>query len=163
MEGEALIKDGEQKSKEHPSPKPMVRPETELVRELFSISGSEALKRVLDLDDPDRIIQEMNRVDFFWLVKKIGEEDSLPLLNMASPEQWEYLLDMELWQRDRIDLDQATDWLGRMRQADPGRFVGWLLSHGESLAYYYFFKNVHVEVRNKDEAYDLTNKFITLN
>ena len=132
------------------------------MKEIISASGKEAINRILDLDHPERMIQGMNRVDFFWLVKKIDEEESPALLKMASPEQWGYLLDMELWQRDRLDLNQAAQWLGKLHQADPERFVGWLLSEGESLAYSYFFKNLQVEVRNKDEAYDLSDDFTTL-
>jgi len=140
---------------------PVVDRGTELVKELISASGKEAVNRILDLDHPERMIQGMNRVDFFWLVKKIGEEESPELLKMASPEQWGYLLDMELWERDRLDLEQAAQWLGRLHEADPDRFAGWLLGEGESLAYFYFFKNLQVEVRNKDEAYDLSEDFIT--
>jgi len=162
MEEKKGIIPAAEESDRHSILEPVAGRATELVRELISASGREAINRILDLERPERMIQGMNRVDFFWLVKKIGEEESLPLLKMASLEQWEYLLDMDLWQRDRLDLPLAAEWFGRLHQADPERFLVWLVREGESLADLFFFKNLHVEVRNKDEAYDLGEEFITL-
>jgi hypothetical protein len=103
----------------------------------------------------------MSRVDFFWLLKKVGEDDALPLLQMASDEQWQHVLDMELWNKDRVDLHQAFLWLARLQQADVRRLARWLCGEGEFFAYFYLSKNIKVEVRRSDEVYDLSDGFIT--
>ena len=100
--------------------KGLVESVTKAAREGFSLSGSVALDRILALENPEEFVRNMAHVDFYWLVKKIGEEDALPVLQMASAEQWEFLLDLELWQKDRLDLRQATAWMGHLLQADPG-------------------------------------------
>jgi len=48
-----------------------------------------ALDRILALKNPEEFVRKMAHVDFYWLVKKIGEEDALPVLKMASAAQWE--------------------------------------------------------------------------
>jgi hypothetical protein len=136
--------------------------QSDLLRDIFSLAASDALKRILSLDHPEHAIRGMSRVDFFWLLKKVGEDDSLPLLQMASDEQWQHVLDMELWNKDRVDLHQASLWLARLQQADVARLARWLCGDGEFLAYLYFSKNIRVEVRRSDEVYDLTEGYITL-
>ena len=135
---------------------------TEAAREIFSLSGSVALDRILALENPEEFVRNMAHVDFYWLVKKIGEEDALPVLQMASAEQWEFLLDLELWQKDRLDLGRASAWMGHLLRADPGRLVRWLLSEGEYFTYFYLSRNLQVESKNKDEMHDVEEGFITL-
>jgi hypothetical protein len=134
----------------------------ESAKEVLSLSGSVALNRILTLDKPEEFVRGMAPVDLYWVVKKIGEEDALPLLQMASSEQWEFLLDLELWKKDRLDLRQASDWMGRFLQADPDRLVRWLFSDGEYFTYLYLSKMLQVEFKSKDEMHDVEEGFITL-
>jgi hypothetical protein len=135
--------------------KPAIVGRKDMFKEIFSLSAGDALHRVLTADNPRQMIQSMSRVDLYWLVKKIGEDDAYPVLSMASTEQWEYLLDMEIWTRDRLDLMKISEWLARLEEADPTRLVRWLCGEGESLAFFYFFKNLHVEIKSKDDVYEL--------
>lgn len=134
----------------------------EMVRELFTLSGGDALERILECDNPRHLVQYLSRVDFFWLIKKIGKDESLPLLRMASLDQWQYLLDMELWQKDRLSLENTSIWVGMLQQADLERLVKWLYGDGNLLAYYYLFKNIQVEIKMNDGVYDLADGFFTL-
>ena len=115
------------------------------------MSGREALDRILEQKYPQHYVQDITSVDFFWLIKKIGEDDALPILKLASPEQWQYLLDMELWRKDRIDPEQISTWFERLHKSDPSRLVQWLGSYGQALAYLYMFRNIQVEIKNLDE------------
>lgn len=153
---------GKIKSLAVPDHKASVRLVREQIRELLSLSGGEALNLIQDHDNPRQLVRSIARVDFYWLVKKMGEDDSLPLLALASHRQWEYLLDMELWQKDRLDLEQASLWLDRLQKASPERLVKWLYKEGEHLCHFYFFRNIQVEIRRRQEAFDLPNGFFTL-
>jgi len=142
-----------------PSPVPGA---PEAAKEILSLQGSVVLNRILTLDKPEEFVRSMAHVDLYWVVKKIGEEDALPILQMASSEQWGFLLDLELWKKDRLDLRQAGEWIGRLLQADPDRLVRWLLSEGEYFTYFYLSKMLQVEFKSKDEMHDLEEGFITL-
>jgi hypothetical protein len=133
-----------------------------LLKDLETLSEKAILNRIIEHPAPRQLIQRLPSGDFFWLVKKMGEEGALQLLRLASTEQWQYLLDLELWQKDRLDMEEASSWLRRLQLADPGRLTGWLLTDGQALAYYYLFRNIQVEVRDEDEVYDFEEGFVTL-
>lgn len=132
------------------------------VATLSSLSGSEIINRIVDAANPRALVQGMAQGDFYWLVKKVGEDDCLPILEYASEEQWQYLLDMELWSRDRLDLDQTATWLSRLQMADPQRLAKWLLSEGQANAYYFLYRSVQVEIQQDEEPKDFSDGFFTL-
>jgi len=133
-----------------------------ILKDLHTLSEKVVLKRVLEHPAPREIVQCLPKADFFWLVKTTGEEGSLQLLRLASTEQWEYLLDLELWHKDRLDMEEASLWLRRLQLADPERLTAWLFTGGQALAYYFLLRSIQVEIRNEDEAYDLEEGFVTL-
>ncbi len=134
-----------------------------LLRELFALPGRDILNKILDLDDPREMVQALSCEDFFWLVKKVGEEDSLALLELASVDQWQYLLDLEIWERDRLDISHASRWMSLLQRADCRKLVRWLFSDSEYLAYYHFFRTLEVVVVNdKDEVFDIPDGFFSL-
>jgi len=133
----------------------------DLVKSLISLSGSEVLRRILDLARAEEAVPAIPHVDFYWLIKKIGPEDSQPLLKLASLDQWQFLLDIETWNRDRLDPKEATNWLGRLFEADPERVLDWLLGEGELFAYWFFSKKMEVQVTERGDPLQDT-RFSTL-
>ena len=132
-----------------------------ILKDLYDLSGSEVMDRILEHPDPPGLIKRLPNEDFFWLVKR-EEEDSMQLLKLASLRQWQYLLDLELWEKDRLDLTNAFQWLQKLQRSDPERLTKWLFTDNQALAYLYLFRSVHVEIRDENEAYDLEQGFITL-
>ena len=133
-----------------------------LLKDLHHLSGEGVLNRILDQESPRELVRALPHEDFFWVIRKVGEEDCLPLLQLASTDQWEFLLDLEVWEGDQLDLDATSAWLKRLQEADCGRLVKWMFSKGESLAYYYCFKSLDViVVSDKDEVYDIPEGFFS--
>jgi len=132
-----------------------------ILKDLYALSGTEVMDRILEHPDPPGLIEGLPSEDFFWLIKRVGE-DSMQLLKLASLRQWQYLLDLELWEKDRLDLTHAFQWLQRLQRSDPERLTRWLFTDGHALAYFYLFRSMHVEIRDEDEAYDLEEGFFTL-
>lgn len=133
-----------------------------LLKDLYHLSGKDVLNRILDHESPSELVRALPYEDFFWIIKKVGEEDCLPVLQLASTDQWEFLLDLDVWERDQLDLDTTSAWLKRLQEADCGRLVKWLISKGASLAYFYSFKSLDViVVSDKDEVYDIPEEFFS--
>ncbi|MBW2205201.1 MAG: hypothetical protein JRF52_14330, partial [Deltaproteobacteria bacterium] len=132
-----------------------------ILEDLYTLPGTEVMDRILDYPDPPGLIKGLPSEDFFWLLKKIGE-DSMQLLKLASLRQWQHLLDLELWEKDRLDMTNSFLWLQRLQRSDPERLAKWLFNDGQAMAYLYLFRNVRVELRDENEAYDLEKGFITL-
>ena len=129
-------------------PKSQAAPSAPAAKELLTLSGSALLNRILDEESPETFVRRLPEEDFFWIVKRIGEADCLPLLRLASEDQWEYLLDLETWVRDRLDADRTLSWFSRLGHADPERFAAWLFSQGDGL--FSLLINQRAEVAVKD-------------
>jgi hypothetical protein len=132
------------------------------VEHLASLSGKEILERIEAAPDPRALVQEMAQGDFFWVVKKVGMDDCLPVLEQASEDQWQYLLDMELWKKDRFDLAQGSGWLFRLHMANPRGLASWLLSEGQGITYYYFHRSLEVSIKEDDDPEDFPDGFFTV-
>lgn len=122
----------------------------EIVGKLAQLSGSNALNMVLDHENALELVQNMTKIDFFWLIKKVGEDDSFPLLSLASEEQWQYLLDLETWEKDQMNRVETFKWLNRLLKADPERLVKFLYSEDGNLLTHLFFTGI-LDIRVKED------------
>ena len=97
------------------------------------------------------------------LIHDIGPDDALPLLALASEKQWDHMVDLEAWQKDRIDLQSVTRWLGLLLEADQPRFIRWFLEQKLEFIEFYLFHNVEVRVvdHDKDPA-EIGEEFFSL-
>lgn len=136
--------------------------ETVLLDSLRTLSGQAILNRVLQLDDPGAMVQKLSCEDFYWMVKKVGEQDAAVLLELGSETQWQYVLDLEIWAGDRLDIARAELWIRRLGQADCARLVRWLFSRAEFLAHYYLYRSVDVVViQDEEEIWSLPDGYFS--
>ena len=134
-----------------------------ILKALYPLSGMEILDHILAQKDSRQFIQQLPSDDFFWLIKKVGDDDCLPLLELASEDQWQHVLDLEIWQKDRLHLEQVSRWIGKLEYADTGRLVKWFFGEGQAVAYYLLYKSVQVVVKQEDDdILDLPDGFFTL-
>lgn len=130
---------------------------------LQGLKGDKALEKVLNHPDSLRLIRTMSSEDYFWLIKKVGADRSLELLKLASQDQWQYLFDVDSWQKDRLELNRTGQWIQQLLTADPERFVQWFISDQEGLLYYYLYRSIVVEVKNEDEEmFEAGPEFFTI-
>jgi len=121
-------------------------------KELLTAPGKKALQLILDSPTPAHLVQSLAEEDLFWLVQEIGPEDALPILSLASNDQWQYLLDLELWDKDRLAVPSVNRWLGLLLKADPHRFLIWGLRENIELLELHLFKNIDVRIKEEDES-----------
>jgi hypothetical protein len=126
---------------------PVVSPE-----DLLRVSGKKALDLILDSPAPVTLVQSLAEEDLFWLIQEIGPEDALPILSLASNDQWQYLLDLELWTKDRLEIDSVNRWLGLLLKADPDRLLIWGLREQIELIELHMFKHIEVRILQEDES-----------
>ena len=120
-------------------------------KEILSLSPEKALDAILDSSQSAALVHSLSEEDFHFLIHDIGIEDALPLLRLASDKQWEYIVDLEIWEKDRIDLASVTKWFDLLFKIDPGRFIKWFLHQKTELMEYYLFKNIEIRFRETDE------------
>jgi len=120
-------------------------------RRILALPPEKILDQIVEHSRPEALVRSFPEGDFYFLIHDIGPADSLPLLAMASDAQWEFILDQESWQRDRLDLAALTKWFGLLLKASPSRLAGWFLREKTELLEFYLFKNLEVIVREHDQ------------
>ena len=118
---------------------------------LLSLPPEEALEKILEDSQPAALVHSFPEQDFHFLIHDIGIGDSLPLLSLASNRQWEHLLDLEVWQKDRIGVESLSNWLSLLLEADPKRFIRWFIEEKLELVELYLFENIEVRIREHDQ------------
>jgi len=132
-------------------------------KELLQLPGKKALDLILESPTPAHLVQSLAEEDLFWIVQDIGPEDALALLAVASNDQWQYLLDLELWNKDRLEINAVNQWLGLLLRADPERFLIWGFRENRELIELNLFKNIEVRMKEEDESpSDFDDSFFTL-
>ena len=130
---------------------------------LFSLPETKILDFILEQKEATQLIQQMPFLDLYWVIKKVGEDDSIPILRLATEEQWQYILDLEIWKRDRLDIKKAGIWLKRFMEANAERLANWLISEDmELFTYYYLYRTVDIVIATNDNIYDLPEEYFTL-
>ena len=120
-------------------------------RTILNLPPEKALKAIAEHDYPVTLVQSMVEEDLYFLIHHIGPDDALPVIALASNEQWEYLLDMEAWEQDHIDSHQMTQWLSRLRKSDADRFTHWIANDKQEEITLYLFRNIELHIREYDQ------------
>ena len=132
-------------------------------QEILSLQAERALDRILGAPDPTALVHSFPEEDFYFLVHDIGLEDSLEVMSLASDNQWEYMLDIEVWEKDRIEISSVTKWLDFLFRVDAGRFIKWFLGRKTEFIEFYLFKNIEIIIREHDQdPSDFGDGFFTL-
>jgi hypothetical protein len=132
-------------------------------RKILELPPVKALDRILDDPQPAALVHSFPEQDFYLLVNEIGPDDSLPLLSLATNKQWEHIVDLETWQKDRLDPKAVTRWLSLLLEADPRRFFRWFLEEKLEFVELYLFRNLEVRIREHDQdPSDFGDDYFTL-
>ena len=123
----------------------------ELRSKIITRSPEKALNQILTSPQPAALVHSFPEEDFYFLVHDIGVQDSLPLLKLASERQLEYILDMEIWQKDRMEIPAFTKWLALFVQADAKRAVRWFIEKKRQLTELFLNKNIDIVIREHDQ------------
>ena len=130
---------------------------------ILALAPEKALDAILEYPHPAALIHSFPEEDFHILIHEIGVGDSLELLSLASVKQWEYILDVEIWDNDRISLPSLSKWLDLLIKSDIKRFTEWILDEKSELIEYYLYNTLEVGFREHDQdPSDFPEDFYTL-
>jgi len=73
--------------------------------------GKERLHYLFLSENPEQLVQQLPELEVFLTVKEVGERDSLELISLTTPEQFQYLLDLDFWKKDRLDAEKVLHWI----------------------------------------------------
>jgi hypothetical protein len=73
--------------------------------------GKERLHYLFLSENPEQLVQQIPELEVFLTIKEVGENDSLELISLTTPEQFQYLLDLDFWKRDQLDSEKVLHWM----------------------------------------------------
>lgn len=120
-------------------------------RNILALPPEKAIAAIAEHPYPVTLVQSMAEEDLYLLVHTIGPDDAHPVLALASNAQWDYLLDMESWNRDRVDTHALTEWIQRLLKADPDRLTHQIAHSKQESFAFYLSKNIEVLVREYEQ------------
>jgi hypothetical protein len=128
-----------------------VRQLAESRRRILAGPSDKSMTAILEHPQPAALVHSFPEEDLHFLIHDIGLEQSLPIVALASNRQWEYLLDMEVWNKDQLDFQKAATWLQLLLAADPDRLVKWCFDEKLEFLEMYLFRNIELRVREADQ------------
>ena len=85
--------------------------------------GVRRMDALLESADPAAAVAALSVPDFYFLVKEVGLADAGDLVELATPQQIRGCLDLEVWDRDRVQLEAAAPWLLSVIEAGPEKLA----------------------------------------
>ncbi len=148
-----------------PFPVDWVRTQPRKVEDILSsLSVEEQVRNILGLDPhlqqnllifsekAVEVTQSLPVEEVYNLIKEVGKEDSLLVLSMASPDQLQYIFDLEWWQGDKFQPKRALDWIVLLDQCQDPETLEWFL--GEDFDQKVVLLQAFLKVYKKDEMTD---------
>jgi hypothetical protein len=121
-------------------------------RGILSGPAHQAKAAILDHPQPAALVHSFPEADLHFLIHDIGAQEALPIIALASNRQWEYLLDMEVWNKDQLDYQQTATWIQLLLKADPERLVRWCFDEKLEFLEMVLFRNIELRVREADQV-----------
>ena len=86
-------------------------------------SSSEQFRLIVTDPDGLALARRFQPQELYWLVKDVGEEDALELLELSSANQYAFFLDMECWNKWEFSLENAIAWITFLMELGEERVI----------------------------------------
>ncbi len=98
------------------------------------------------------VTQSLPVEEVYNLIKEVGKEDSLLVISMFSPDQLQYVFDVEWWQGDKFQPKRALEWIVLLDQCHDPETLEWF--YGEDFDQKVMLLQAFFKVYKKDEMTD---------
>jgi hypothetical protein len=120
---------------------------------VMELEGPQRIEAIIDSPNAGALVRSMPEVDFYLTVKEVGPEEALPILKLASPSQWQHVLDMELWKKDRIHPPAIGRWMKLLLACGWDCVHQWLVNIDPDLLVLILKKEIEVFIKDEEGGY----------
>jgi hypothetical protein len=78
---------------------------------VLNSSPQKKLRYIFLSDNPKDLVQRLPELELFLTVKELEEKDVIELVSLTTPEQFQYLLDLDFWKKDQVDPAKILHWM----------------------------------------------------
>ncbi len=125
-------------------------PPRDAARVLMLMPARKRLESILQRPDAEAVVTSLTDQDFYFTVKELGPDDSLPLIALSRTGQLDHVFDLEWWQKDRVVPARAVEWLERLAGVSETRLLAWLYNADFELLVALFKKWIRVATAPED-------------
>ncbi len=90
--------------------------------------GKDRLHYLFLSEHAEQLVQQLSELEVFLTVKDVGDKDCLDLISLTTPEQFQFLLDIDLWKRDQLDPEKVLHWMEILLEAGEKRVAEFIHS-----------------------------------
>lgn len=108
------------------------------------------LKELLSRPDAKAVVRRTSPQDLFLLIKQVGLSDSVELLTLASYDQIQRMIDLDIWDADGIQFDNYVEWLRAVIEAKEQDLDRFFDEIDPELLILFLQEHVRVYVKEED-------------
>jgi hypothetical protein len=98
-------------------------PRAQKLIDIRALPAKERFDRIISEPEARYLVHALDPHEVYWLLKDVGESDSLELLELCSPEQELFFLDMECWEKDKFSTESFLEWLGYLLETGEKKII----------------------------------------
>jgi hypothetical protein len=103
-------------------------------------------------EDRIRLVRALPKSELFFAVQELGREGAIELISRASLDQINFMVDLDCWKKDQIDLDKLREWIKTLLECSPRKLISWMQKADPELLIFFFQK--HIKVVKPDNPSD---------
>jgi hypothetical protein len=111
---------------------------------LLQARAKERLHYLFLSRNPEQIVQQLPELEVFLTIKEIGDKDALSLISLVTPEQFQFVLDLDFWKRDELDPEKILHWLEILLECGENKIAQFIQSTDPEFIALLFKKFLHV-------------------
>jgi hypothetical protein len=114
------------------------------------LSPKARIELLASVSHPERLVRLMSPEEVFVGIKQVGEEDAMPLIALTTGKQVSYILDVELWEKEEIDMEAAGKWFEILTRISDGKVLQFFQVSDPELILTSLSRFIRVKSRNPE-------------
>ena len=108
--------------------------------------------QLFDSPDPPAAIRALPPDEFHYVIHELGFPDAMDVFVHGTAEQVQTVLDFSLWERDRMAMEKADDWLALMVEAPAETLGVWAQGIDVELLALLMHRRAHIHDLSMEET-----------
>jgi hypothetical protein len=109
---------------------------------------------------PTQLMRRVSEEEIYFTVKELGESDAPSIIAMTTGRQLQYIMDVDLWKKDMLDLNAASRWLNIIAATGEEKILQFVQITDSELLITLLGK--FLKIISRDEDSDLTEQLDSL-
>ncbi len=90
--------------------------------------GKERLHYLFLSENPEELVQGLPGLEVFLTAKEVGENDCIDLISLTTPDQFQFILDLDFWKKDQLEPEKVLHWMEILLESGEKKAVQFIHS-----------------------------------